>query len=226
MFAVPEEQRRSAERIELKEPVEATLVDVPARIVEISLINCRLEHVGKVAMGSNVTLQFKWRGETIKLKGKLARSEMRTIGGKLAYVSAMQFSDSIEDAPAPLRRFIASLLGEKVEEPPAPAPRPPELPRKPPPFVVTTAENEEEIEEIEATAEIPPARYVRCTLTEGKWTIREVTEPRQPAEGFTMLAPDKKSDIDEFCKTYEVADEETKRMIRLSLELAIARHAG
>jgi|SRR5581483_4757051 len=183
--------------------------DVPARITEISLINCRLEHAGKVAMGSNITLQFDWSGEKFRLKGKLTRSEMRPIGGKLTYLSAMQFSDSIESAPAALRRLIAHFLGAAKEAPAAP----------PPP-----AENDVEV--IEAEAELPAIRYVQCSLAEGTWTVREVTEPRQPREGFTMIAPDNPKEIDQFCKTYEMADPETRRMIRLSFELAIAQVNG
>jgi len=38
-----------------------------------------------------------------------------------------------------------------------------------------------------------------------------------------MLAPDSEEEIEEFCKTFEVADPETQRMIRVSFELAIAR---
>jgi hypothetical protein len=257
MSDMSEDQRRSAERIELKVPIEATLVDVPARIVEISLMNCRLEHSGKVAMGSNVTLQFQWRGEKIRLKGKLTRSEMRPIGGKLGYISAMQLADSLDDAPPPLRRMIASLLGDTVEEappppplmepppPPKPAPKQKQTPPKPalkptpapkpaakppapkpqppppPPFL-----KDEEIEEIEADAEILPARYIECILSAGKWTVREVSDPKQPREGFTMIAPDIESDIHESCKTYEMADPDTRKMIRLAFELAIARQHG
>src|SRR5579872_5648803 len=201
MFDVPEDERRAAERVELSKPIEATLVDVPARIMEISLINCRLEHTGKVAMGSNVALQFEWSGEKIKLKGKLTRSEMRPIGGKLTYVSSMQFADSIEKAPFPVRRLISALAGEKEEAlPPPPAPVPVDV-------------GGEEVEEIDAASELPQVRFVQCVLEAGKWKKSEVTEPRQPREGFTMIAPDDPAEVDQFCKTYEMADPETRRMI-------------
>ena len=48
-------------------------------------------------------------------------------------------------------------------------------------------------------------------------------DPKQPLQGFTMLAPDSDEEIDDFCRTFEVADPETQRMIRLSFELAIAQ---
>ncbi len=212
MSDVPEDQRRAAERLELSEPIEATLVDVPARITEISLINCRLEHTGKVAMGSNVTLQFDWSGEKIKLKGKLTRSEMRPIGGRLTYISSMQFADSIETAPFAVRRIIAALVGDKEEA-------------MPPPPLPVAIPMPDEVEELDPDTELP-VRYVQCVLEAGKWTKSEVAEPRQPREGFTMIAPEDPAEVDQFCKTYEMADPETRQMIRLSFELAISRVNG
>jgi hypothetical protein len=194
---MPHDQRRAAERLELKDPIEATLVDFPARIVEISLINCKLEHADKVPMSSNVMLQFEWSGEKIRIKGKLLRSEMRPVKGNLQYVSAMQFAQSIEDAPPSLRRLIASL-------------------------VPGSAEAEEAVEELEPSAEIPA--YVRCSWVDEEWAILRTNDPKQPLLGFTMLAPESDQEIDDFCRTFTMADPETQRMIRLSFELTIAKH--
>ena len=79
------------------------------------------------------------------------------------------------------------------------------------------------LEEIEASAEIRPVSYVECTLSGGKWMKRRVSDPKQPREGFTMIDPEDDAELDEFCKTYEVADPETRRMIRVSFEVGIAQ---
>jgi hypothetical protein len=274
MGAVAEDQKRLAERVELKEPIKATLVDVDAQIIELSLLNCRVQHFGRVMMGSTATLQFQWRGEKIKLKGKVARTTMKPIGGKPAYESAIQFGTTLDEAPDALKKimkglaqpFAASEPQEAAPEPqqpkapsrqkapappqkpappqqkpapvqkPAPKPAPlrtptppPMPPVAPPPMfsldepVPFLREDEDEIEEIEASAEIRPVSYVECTLTGGKWTKRRVNDPKQPREGFTMIDPEDDADLDEFCKTYQVADPETRRMIRVSFEVAIAQ---
>jgi hypothetical protein len=274
MGAVAEDQNRLAERVELKEPIKATLVDVDAQIIELSLLNCRVQHFGRVTMGSTATLQFQWRGEKIKLKGKVARTTMKPIGGKPAYESAIQFGTTLDEAPDALKKimkglaqpFAASEPEEAAPEPqqpkapsrqkapappqkpappqqkpapvqkPAPKPAPvrtptppPMPPVAPPPMfsldepVPFLREDEDEIEEIEASAEIRPVSYVECTLTSGKWTKRRVNDPKQPREGFTMIDPEDDADLDEFCKTYQVADPETRRMIRVSFEVAIAQ---
>jgi len=83
----------------------------------------------------------------------------------------------------------------------------------------------EQIDELGAAEEIHETQpdFVECILVGGKWIKRHVRDPRQPREGFTMLAPEDESDIDQYCRSYEVADPDTRRMIRVSFELTIAR---
>jgi hypothetical protein len=305
---VSDDQQRVAERIPLDSPIEVTLNDVEGRIIEISLIGCLVEHMGRINMGSTVTMQFRWLAETIKLKAKVTRTEMRPIAGKPAYVSALQLAGSLIESPPPLRKLIAALIAKKhpeiqvpavpeaepVEEPappppppkrvssatptpkpntirtppeapakqkpPAPAakpapvarPKPAAPPGKPkppapvarpaPPPPVPDEPDDDDIEEItesdeirddgqieeveaieEAAAVAEPPSYVECTFVGGKWTNRPVIDPRQPREGFTMLTPENQEEIRQYCRTYEVADPDTRRMIRASFEVAIAQ---
>jgi hypothetical protein len=235
---MPDEQRRYAERITLKEPIVAMISDMEARIVEISLIGGRIEHVGRLSMNSAVTLQFRWQGESVKLKAKIARTEMRSIGGKMGYSSGVDFAKSAAEAPVILQRIVASFiepesipLPEPAAPPPktaAPKPKPPAAapePAKRQPISTAPApflpDIDDEVEEISEASEVLP--YVECAWVEEQWVKRRTREPKQPRQGFTMLAPDSDEEIDEFCKTFEVADPETQRMIRLSFELAIAK---
>ena len=306
--------------------------DVGGRIVEISLIGCKVEHPGRVNMGSTVNMDFLWKGRKIRLKAKVTRTEMRPIAGKPGYFSALQLASSLEESPVALRWVIAGLLGQPFDEPLEPEPepvkervperailRPPAKPTRqpivnraqvaappkpktsvplskpsarpfakqapvpppmksqpsmplaspapqpvsnrepalpparsnppvplaapPPPRSAPVVVEEDEIEEIAESAEIfdegeteeidelgvaeeideTPPDFIECILVGGKWIKRHVTDPRQPREGFTMLAPDDESDIDQYCRSYEVADPDTRRMIRVSFELAIAR---
>ena len=234
---MPDEQRRYAERITLKEPIVAMIGDMEVRIVEISLIGGRIEHIGRLSMNSAVTLQFRWQRENVKLKAKIARTQMSTIGGKMGYSSGVDFAKSPAEAPVILQRIVASFiepesLPESIPEPapsppkaaappPAPAPAPAKrqpISTEPAPFL---PEVDDEVEEITEDAEVLP--YVECAWVEEQWVKKRTREAKQPLQGFTMLAPDSEKEIDEFCKTFEVADPETQRMIRLSFELAIAK---
>jgi hypothetical protein len=231
---MPDEQRRYAERITLKEPIVAMIGDMETRIVEISLIGGRIEHVVRLNMNSAVTLQFRWQGENVKLKAKIARTEMRSIGGKMGYSSGVDFAKTAAEAPVILQRIVASFIEPESMPLPEPAPAPKPSAPKPPaaaparrqplssepaPFLPEI--EEDEVEEISEESEVLP--YVECAWVEEQWVTRRTREPKQPRQGFTMLAPDSEEEIEEFCKTFEVADPETQRMIRVSFELAIAR---
>jgi hypothetical protein len=246
----PDDQQRNAERIPLKEPIEGTIDSAEAHITELSLIGAKVEHFNRLSMNSNATVQFRWRNQTIKLKGKIARTEMRSIRGKPGYMSGVTFASSLEEAPKELRWMLASFVEpiepqaelEELPPPPPPsrpapkaAPTPAARPAAPPPpkpaakrpaptplptpapFLMN---EDDEIEEIDAAAEVPA--YVECAWVEEQWVTHRTNDPKQPMAGFTMLAPETDEEIDDFCRTYAMADPETQRMIRLSFELAIA----
>jgi hypothetical protein len=235
----PADQQRNAERIPLPEPIEATIEAADAYVVELSLIGAKVEHFNRLSMNSSATVQFAWKGKTIRLKGKVARTEMRPIRGKPGYMSGVTFASKLEEAPKELR-WIMSTFVEQIEpeaelEPPPPPPAPkPAAPPAPPapgpakkavtplPMPAPFLPSDDEVEEIDAGAEVPP--YVRCVYREdGGWETTRTDDAKQPISGFTMLAPDADSEINEFCRTYEMADPETQRMIRLSFELGIAQ---
>jgi len=242
----PADQQRNAERIPLPQPIEATIESADAQVVELSLIGAKVEHFNRLSMNSSATVQFAWKGKTIKLKGKVARTEMRSIRGKMGYMSGVTFANKLEEAPKELR-WIMSTFVEQIEpeaelEPPppppppkpaAPPPRPATAPKAaapapakrvvtPPPMPAPFLTSDDDVEEIDAGAEVPP--YVRCVfLEDGGWETTRTDDAKQPISGFTMLAPDTDLEIDDFCRTYEMADPETQRMIRLSFELGIAQ---
>src|SRR3989442_7804556 len=106
----PDEQQRNAERIPLKEPIAATIDSAEAHITELSLIGAKIEHFNRLSMNSTTTVQFKWGGKTIKLKGKVARTEMRSIRGKPGYLSGVTFASSLEEAPRELRWVMSTFV--------------------------------------------------------------------------------------------------------------------
>lgn len=279
----PDEQQRNAERIPLTEPIDGTIDSAEARIVDLSLIGAKVEHFNRLAMNSTVSVQFKWKNQNIKLKGKVARTEMRSIRGKPGYMSGITFANSLEQCPPELRWVMGTFVEQieldaelpaapppliqqaapppmkevpapakkeaapplKAAPPPPPlkkdaAPPPPPMKDVPPPLKKEAAPppkaappppttpapflpTDDEVEEIDAAAEVPP--YVLCIYGEdGGWEKTRTGDAKQPISGFTMLAPESDDEVDDFCRTYEMADPETQRMIRLSFELAIAHY--
>ncbi len=233
----------SPPRLELPQPIAATLVDQDATIVEVSLVGCAVHHPARVKVGASVTLQFVWRGKRERVDAKVARSTMEFNSGKAVYVTGLQFADTVDQAPDVIRRIVASLVEESPKPapqaapppppPPAPAPAAPKPAPKavapPPPPSYEHHENvpflrfKDDFDELEPEAvavveEEPEPIFLRCRLVDGKWQTERVGDPAQPDEGFTILA--ETDDVGGLCRTYEVADPETRKMMRFSFEIA------
>ena len=239
-MAKPADQQRNAERIPLEKPIDCTIDGADAKVVELSLIGAKIEHFNRMSMNSTPTVQFQWNGKTVKLKGRIARTEMRPIQKKPGYSSGVVFADSPDNAPKELAWIMSTFVepieaAAEIEPPPAPPhpkaaapkkPAPPPAKTAPPPATTSPAPflaADDEVEELDAGAELSP--YVQCIFREdGSWDKIPTKDPKQPISGFTILTPEDESEIDDFCRTYEMADPETQRMIRLSFELGIAQY--
>jgi hypothetical protein len=243
------------------------------------------------------------------IKAKVARTEMRSVGGKMVYSTGVQFAPSLDESPEAIRKIMASLVKTSVaakpaadvpifferapffrddepEEPKkphvapkvaAPPPPPPPQPQPAPAAALAMGDGEPlpdlggpdyELDFAPASAathydfDIAPAVasqsfeldgealltvddisipdvamsrsfelaveeakpvFARCAFEDGQWAIDRTADPKQPREGFTIVDPGDQREIDQFCKTYEYADPETRRMIRVSCELMIAQ---
>lgn len=252
----------SSPRLELPQPMAATLGDLEATITEVGLTMCLARHATRVKVASTIPLQFVWGEDRVRIDAKVVRSTMQFAGGKPVYVSELQVADSVEGAPEVIRRIIASLVAPPAVEPPPPGePKPQSRPEPQPEpgeskFVVrdpgasTSPESRipnpapaasepvapppaspapliyERVPFLryddDAEDEARPAPFMQCTFADGRWRRERVADPAQPdGEGFTILAPADDEEADALCRTYEVADPETRKMMRFSFELAI-----
>ncbi|MGZ7080145.1 MAG: PilZ domain-containing protein, partial [Thermoanaerobaculia bacterium] len=110
------EEQRAAQRIDLAEPVQAKVGDVAAKIVDLSLVGCRIEHAEKLSMGATLPLSFEWRGEPVRMTVKVARTELRSSSGKMMYSTGIQFAPSVDSSPEVVQRIMGSLIKKSVEE--------------------------------------------------------------------------------------------------------------
>ena len=207
-------ERRAAERVRLPQPIEGHLGVTPVRIVELSLAGARLEHEERATVNARAKLKFKAEGESLAIDSRVARSSLAgRRGDVLMYETGVQFENITNEAT----RAVAILCGEAP--PPAPAPEPapasePEPAPEPEPqesFSVFSKDNpfgasSDDDEEFS---------FIRCELTESGWRREYVNSPEQPQEGFTVSAA-QRLEVDGLQKTYEVADPETRSMMRIA----------
>lgn len=196
--ALSKDDRRGVERYAPPKPVPATFGGFAARIIEISLIGCRIEHTDRLAPRAKMALRFSWRGTQVRIDGTVTRSELTSVGGKPAYVSGLEFSDSppvLSDITGWLRKAA------KSDEPETPQAAPDDADEEP---------------------EVLSARYLQCTLAGGTWSKYFVDTPAQPAEGFTIRAPENDREVELLCRAYEQADAAKRRTMRARFERDLA----
>lgn len=243
------EERRSATRVALPEPVPATIGTMHGRLVEVSASGVRVEHDERLVVFSEMTLTFTWRGQKVSLPVKIARSEIAgQRDARLFYQSGLQFDESatsnqtllglIEwamtggDAPARVAETevawsrlerpeseqafsvtSTALLSQPVTAVPATKAAPerarPELPRSSP--AVTSGSNP-----FMSGADEDESRFIRCTLDHDGWHRTYVDSPEHPEEGFTVPI-EQRTDVDGLMHSYQVADPETRHMIRVAI---------
>ena len=69
-------------------------------------------------------------------------------------------------------------------------------------------------------------RFKKCELLNGQWKIGSTTSPIQPLTGFTVSAEVAPHYLDMLCKTYEMTDDEGRRLTRILAELSINKAEG
>ena len=203
------DERRGAERIALPKPVPATFGGFEAKLVEVSLVGALIEHHDRIALKSKLPLRFKWHKEIVRIDGTVTRSEMRSAGGKPIYLSGVSFCDKPEESPGIIRQVVEFLTPKSAPPPEAPAE---ELP---------PAEEVEQVEVVEELEELS-ADFLQCTLSGTQWTKVYVSDPKQPAEGFTIPAPSNEAEADILCRTYERSDPAKRKTMRAQFAQTIA----
>jgi hypothetical protein len=68
-------ERRRAPRVALPEAVDATVNDVPVRLLELSAIGARIEHERRFPL-EDAELRLEWREATVTLPIRVVRSEI------------------------------------------------------------------------------------------------------------------------------------------------------
>jgi len=194
-------ERRQAARSKLTDPLPVRIGAMTGRVVDLSVIGARVEHEEKLTVGSLVELEL----QGVRFKGRVARSEISgRKGGALVYQSGIHFQE-LDPAASGL---IASILrgGEEPKPaaaPPAPAPQP-AAPATGGGSMFLPVDDEETMP------------YIMLRYRDSRWSKHYTATPQQPDEGLT-ISRDQAKEIDMLQRTYETADPETRRMMRIAM---------
>jgi PilZ domain len=205
------EERRQFHRIHLDAPIAARMHDVPVQVIDLSLNGARVISDARFSPGAEHELLFSWNNMQVRLTCNVVRCTLfsfaKAPGEKSTYQTGLRIRETIGDSDRVMRDLIAWYVVRALEEQKANA-------RGIPPL------------ESYAYVEGKGDRYRRCELIEGKWRRSETTRPDQPPNGFTISADIRPYYVDLLCETYQMLDEDGRRLTQTLAQLSISKAEG
>jgi hypothetical protein len=207
-----EKERRTFQRLKLAKPILAGLGGQNALILDIGLGGAFVEHYGEPKKGQRMILSFRWKNTDITFVTEVARSTVirkDEASGQSVSQSALTFIEGRGHSEEKLGDMMATFIGHVLAAQRA------------------NAEAEGGVAGSAVLYSLGEARRertrgFRAYLWDGeKWTCRSTQIGDQPRTGFTVAAYEDEEEVEELCRTYETADEEGRRLIRLVAELSV-----
>ena len=204
------EVKRRFERIHFEHPIEARLTDSPVRVLDLAIGGARVTTDFRVAPGSTQQLRIDWEGKTIRLTSTATRCTLLTFatgGEKSTYDVGLRIVETLDDSDQMMRELIHSYVMKALDEQRANWEGIPPLG----PYVHLEGKSD---------------HYRRCELKNGVWQVTPTKRPEQPLDGFTVSAEVPPHYIDLLCETYEMTDNEGRRLTRVLAELSVSKAEG
>lgn len=181
-------------------------------IVDASLNGLRIAHQGTLPpIGQECLLTFEWEGHPLELRCRVTRSTLHKLAkdknDKSIYHAGLAIEEARYDSANALRKMISDVVARALDEQKANARG---IPAKSAQIFQTGKGSE----------------FLRFEIVNGAWRRTTTTRPEQPANGFTISAEEGRESVDLLCRTFENADAEGRRLIRLLAELSISKVEG
>ena len=181
-------------------------------IVDASLNGLRIAHQGTLPpIGQECVLTFEWEEHPIELQCRVTRSTLHKLAkdknDKSIYHAGLSIEESRGDSFNALRRMVSDVVARALDEQKANARGIPAQAAQ----IFQTGKGSE---------------FLRFEMVNGAWRRTTTTRPDQPANGFTISAEEDREHVEMLCQTFESADSEGRRLIRLMAELSISKVEG
>lgn len=203
--------RREFQRLRLAKPILALIDGQSALMLDVGVAGAFLEHYGEMTPGDQFRLSFRWQGNDVEFVAEVARSiVIRTPGGDGKSVvshTGVRFLEAIGDAEAHVQEMIATFVGKIL--------------------AAQKANAAGDASEAATLAQLGEARrtrsrgYVSFRLRGSSWWRVPTDSSKQPPDGFTVASWEDEEELETLCRTYEAADDEGRRLIRLVAELSV-----
>lgn len=209
------DDRRAFQRLRLTKPILAVARDASALILDIGASGALIEHYGRATPGEPLQLSFRWMGNSIEYAAEVVHSEVvREPGGDGQSVvshSGLRFIKPVGDSADQLKDFIATFVGRVLAAQKANAAG----------ESMSLSAGDTVLEQLGHARRARTSGYVTHRLKDGRWWRIPTRSPMQPRDGFTVAAYEDDEEVAALCQSYESADEEGQRLIRMVAELSV-----
>jgi hypothetical protein len=198
------EVKREFERIHLEHALPARLSGNPVSVLDLAVGGARLIGSVSVTPASIHELSLDWEGKTIRAKCSITRCVMRALD---AYEIGVRILETSPESDRMMHHLIATYVLQAIDEQRA------NWEGKPPigPYVYIEGKSD---------------RYKRCELVNGEWQVQPTRRPEQPTTGFTVSVEVPPHLLNMLRETYEMTDDEGRRLLRILAELSINKAEG
>lgn len=190
-------ERRSAPRLAVIVPLDATINRNPAEIIDLSSSGALVRHEYGLMRG-HVRLRFSWNGARFSEQVKLVSSRLVAMrDDKTSYESRFAF-EAVSDESRPGLEHAIATLHDRV--------------------LASWIANLQGIERRHSATEAgcrDNGHYVVCTLAGGVWQRRRVTTPGHPRNGFAVRACIGEAEIRRICSAFAGASDDARELLRL-----------
>lgn len=203
--------RREFQRLSLAKPILAEFGDGSALILDIGIGGALIEHHGRAESGDEKCLRFRWKGEDISFECVVIRSRVVRDRPTLETVrshTGVRFVEAQGRASEHLIDMMATFVGRVLS-----AQRANASGNGGGPDALTLAQ-------LGAARRARSEGWISYRWIDGDWQIAPVRSGVQPDDGFTVAAYEDEDELRALCETYETANEEGRRLIRLVAELS------
>lgn len=190
-------ERRTAPRLPVIVPLDATINRNRAEIVDLSFAGALVRHENGLTRG-HIRLRFSWNGAHFSEHVNLVSSRLvRVTGETTSYESRFAFEAISDESRLALEHAIAT-LHDRV--------------------LATWIANLEGIERAHSASESGCAdtgEYLVCTLVDGTWKRRRVRTHRPPKNGFVVRACVREAEIRRICRAFMTAGDDARELLRI-----------
>lgn len=219
-----EKARRSLGRLSFRMPRPARFATHEIILIDLSMKGAGIRHHVKIDPHTKGLLRFRLERQHHEVECMLTRSRLELVkqGDKTLqiYRSALRFEaikqiEGGDDGLESIREAMRKRVERAVRRQQADAFADPQI-------MSSIDESSGAIPTDLLASWMESRRYIRCTLDRnGHWKSERVDSAEQPINGFTVSAEERDREVALLRKTWELADDDQRKLIRIFAQLAL-----